>query len=146
MSFLGADLTYLNFVVGVLCMFAYQPVQDWLYRRGTYTPTHCLTARRCCQARRKNSSGSAFPHISRHRVALPDLAFLVRVHVRRKRVLGLPTHRGWCSRILRPYSVACHVELYHRFVSERCGECDRCFLTAKFHDCGGPCACWHCHV
>jgi len=31
---MGADLTYLNFVVGVLCMFAYQPVQDWLYRRG----------------------------------------------------------------------------------------------------------------
>ena len=34
MSFLDADLTYLNVVVGVLCMFAYQPVQDWLYRRG----------------------------------------------------------------------------------------------------------------
>jgi hypothetical protein len=33
MSYLNADLTYLNFVVGVLCMFAYQPVQDWLYRR-----------------------------------------------------------------------------------------------------------------
>ena len=35
MSYMGADLTYLNFVVGVLCMFAYQPIQDWLYRRGT---------------------------------------------------------------------------------------------------------------
>lgn len=32
---MGADLTYLNFVVGVLCMFAYQPIQDWLYRRGS---------------------------------------------------------------------------------------------------------------
>jgi len=33
MSYMDADLTYLNFVVGVLIMFAYQPVQDWLYRR-----------------------------------------------------------------------------------------------------------------
>src|SRR6202035_3029419 len=36
---MGADLTYLNFVVGVLCMFAYQPIQDWLYRRGPPRPT-----------------------------------------------------------------------------------------------------------
>ena len=41
---MGAGLTYLNFVVGVLCMFAYQPVQDWLYRRGTLSkfPPHAL--------------------------------------------------------------------------------------------------------
>ena len=33
LSYMAADCTYLNFVVGVLIMFTYQPVQDWLYRR-----------------------------------------------------------------------------------------------------------------
>jgi len=40
---MGADLTYLNFVVGVLCMFSYQPVQDWLFRRGTLPEISYLT-------------------------------------------------------------------------------------------------------
>ncbi|KAH6678570.1 major facilitator superfamily domain-containing protein [Halenospora varia] len=33
LSVIGADLTYLNFVVGVLCMFAFVPVQTYLYGR-----------------------------------------------------------------------------------------------------------------
>ncbi|KAK3936569.1 vitamin b6 transporter bsu1 [Diplogelasinospora grovesii] len=33
LSPLGADLTYLNFVVGVSVMFCFVPVQTWLYRR-----------------------------------------------------------------------------------------------------------------
>lgn len=33
LSIVSADLTYLNFVVGVLVMFAFVPVQTWFYRR-----------------------------------------------------------------------------------------------------------------
>ncbi|KAH7020646.1 vitamin b6 transporter bsu1 [Macrophomina phaseolina] len=33
LSYIGADLTYLNFVVGVTVMFLFLPVQTWLYRR-----------------------------------------------------------------------------------------------------------------
>ncbi|KAF2083857.1 vitamin b6 transporter bsu1 [Saccharata proteae CBS 121410] len=33
LSYVGADLTYLNFAVGVAVMFAFVPVQTWLYRR-----------------------------------------------------------------------------------------------------------------
>ncbi|KAI2624331.1 MFS general substrate transporter [Hypoxylon sp. NC1633] len=33
LSYIGADLTYLNFVVAVTVMFAFVPVQTWLYTR-----------------------------------------------------------------------------------------------------------------
>ncbi|KAK8175558.1 major facilitator superfamily domain-containing protein [Phyllosticta citrichinensis] len=33
LSYIGADLTYLNFVVGVTVMFGFLPVQTWLYKR-----------------------------------------------------------------------------------------------------------------
>ncbi|KAG0650028.1 putative transporter [Hyphodiscus hymeniophilus] len=33
LSVIGADLTYLNFVVGVVCMFLFIPVQTWFYTR-----------------------------------------------------------------------------------------------------------------
>jgi len=33
LSYIGADLTYLNFVVGVVVMFCFVPVQTWLYKR-----------------------------------------------------------------------------------------------------------------
>lgn len=33
LSFIGADLTYLNFVVGVVVMFCFVPVQTWFYAR-----------------------------------------------------------------------------------------------------------------
>jgi len=33
LSYIGADLTYLNFVVGVLVMFCFVPVQTWFYAR-----------------------------------------------------------------------------------------------------------------
>lgn len=33
LSYIGADLTYLNFIVGVMVMFAFMPVQTWLYTR-----------------------------------------------------------------------------------------------------------------
>ncbi|KAA8577059.1 hypothetical protein EYC84_007069 [Monilinia fructicola] len=33
LSYIGADLTYLNFVVGVVVMFLFIPVQTWLYAR-----------------------------------------------------------------------------------------------------------------
>lgn len=33
LSYIGADLTYLNFVVGVVCMFFFVPVQTWFYAR-----------------------------------------------------------------------------------------------------------------
>lgn len=32
-SYIGADLTYLNFVVGVTVMFAFVPVQTYLFKR-----------------------------------------------------------------------------------------------------------------
>jgi hypothetical protein len=32
-SYIGADLTYLNFVVGVVAMFCFVPVQTWFYAR-----------------------------------------------------------------------------------------------------------------
>ncbi|KAF1350249.1 major facilitator superfamily domain-containing protein [Delphinella strobiligena] len=33
LSIVSADLTYLNFVVGVICMFCFIPVQTWFFRR-----------------------------------------------------------------------------------------------------------------
>lgn len=33
LSYIGADLTYLNFVVGVTLMFLFLPVQTWFYKR-----------------------------------------------------------------------------------------------------------------
>ncbi|KAK6070705.1 polyamine transporter 3 [Seiridium cupressi] len=33
LSYIGADLTYLNFVVGVIVMFMFVPVQTWLFKR-----------------------------------------------------------------------------------------------------------------
>ncbi|KAF7527683.1 hypothetical protein G7054_g10413 [Neopestalotiopsis clavispora] len=33
LSYIGADLTYLNFVVGVVVMFMFIPVQTWLFKR-----------------------------------------------------------------------------------------------------------------
>ncbi|KAM3089337.1 hypothetical protein ACMFMG_000940 [Clarireedia jacksonii] len=33
LSYIGADLTYLNFVVGVVAMFCFVPVQTWFYAR-----------------------------------------------------------------------------------------------------------------
>lgn len=33
LSYIGADLTYLNFVVGVTVMFCFMPVQTYLYKR-----------------------------------------------------------------------------------------------------------------
>lgn len=33
LSIVSADLTYLNFVVGVACMFCFIPVQTWFFRR-----------------------------------------------------------------------------------------------------------------
>lgn len=33
LSYIGADLTYLNFVVGVVVMFLFVPVQTWFYAR-----------------------------------------------------------------------------------------------------------------
>lgn len=32
LSYIGADLTYLNFIVGVCIMFCFMPVQTWLYK------------------------------------------------------------------------------------------------------------------
>jgi len=146
LSFMGADLTYLNFVVGVLCMFAYQPVQDWLYRRGLLPAFRDLIFSRCGETRRQDPSRSSIPYIPCHGVAFPRRAFLVRVHLRRQCQLLVSNCRWWSSWILWPYSVACHVELYHGFVSICRCQCDRCVLVAQFHNCCGAGTCGYCHV
>jgi hypothetical protein len=33
LSYIGADLTYLNFLVGVTVMFMFMPVQTWFFKR-----------------------------------------------------------------------------------------------------------------
>jgi hypothetical protein len=89
-SDIGADLTYLNFVVGVVVMFFFIPVQTWFY------------------ARDRKIHG-----LPRDRLAVPNYPPLVRIHQQRKDILLVPCRRWRNLGFCRSTAVVEHVELHH---------------------------------
>lgn len=119
-------------------------VLEFLRRRHRHLPLHAcadvaVQARPRAQRRPQQTRG-ALHHLPRHRLAVPHLAVLVRLHLRRQDLVLVARRRGRRARLHRSAAVPEHAVIHHGFISERSGISDRGVPDPEFPDRGRICA------